>query len=79
MRTHTWYGFPIVASAPARKGMVKGSIIVADISAENPYDPFAVWWMRDEDGMTAEGSYRKNLGDAMDEYTRRLRREYALG
>ena len=79
MRTHTQDGHPIIASAPARKGMVKGSIVVADISTENPDEPFAVWWMRDEDGMTAEGSYRENLGDAIQEYVHRLRREYVLG
>lgn len=73
IRTYTAAGYPIIRQKAARQGagQVPGRIIIADISSRNAYHPFAVWWMRDEDGQTFNGDYCSTERQAVEIWERR--------
>jgi hypothetical protein len=72
----TAVGFPILRAHATRAvpGMLAGAIVLCDISAENPDDPFAVWWMN-EVGETFDGGYCSTRREADESFERRLEHE----
>ena len=78
--TATTAGYPILRQAPtaAIGAMRGGSIVLCDISTENPDDPFAVWWM-DETGETYQGSYYDDRAEADRGFDERVAHERKMG
>ena len=79
-RSTTAAGHPVLRSQPTRRvgPMRAGAIVLADISADNPDDPFATWWM-DEDGVTTQGHYHATRAAADADFERRVAHERAVG
>lgn len=67
-RDKTQHGYPIAAYFPNRRGL---AAIIADVSADNPDDPWAVWYM-DGNGTCVDGLYCEDWDAAAEDFASRV-------
>jgi len=60
-------GYPILKAAFISGDWVQvdGWIVLCDISSSGSYHPYVVWWMKDSDYTTHNGTYCMTLEEAL--------------